>query len=424
MKAIQFGVWIGLLMVLGAVGASGQQPASAEPATPTGSTSATAIEPQATLLRLVKFTGTLKDPSGKPLHGTVSVSFALYENQDDTVPLWQETQELQTDQQGHYSVLLGSTQSGGLPLDLFTAQQARWLGIQATGQAEGPRVLLVSVPYALRAEEAEQLGGKPASDYVLASDLLDTLGHEVESGARLPGPAAGPAGKGAGTGSRSVADPSSKSQCLVLDGTKLVVRGCNTATGTGWPSSWAVNTGTNAVTAQPLAGQNAVPLTLAPNVANPTADLFDVYEDPGLTMQVFSINAQGFVTFQGNNVIFGRTKQAAQSYLRLYGSTANSNLAPPYLDLEKTDTSVKTFLAASTTSNGAICLSSTAPTGDCPTSGTIIKTTAFVLPGGPAWTSGTGAPTGACITGSLYSRADGGVGSTLYVCQSGAWAPK
>ena len=420
MKAIRFGVRIGLLMALGAMGAFGQQSPSAEPATPAGGTSATDTAPP----RLVKFTGTLKDTSGKLLHGTVSASFALYENQDDTVPLWQEIQELQTDQQGRYSVLLGATQSGGLPLDLFAAQQARWLGVQATGQAEGPRVLLVNVPYALRAEEAEQLGGKPASDYVLASDLLDTLGHEVESGARLPGPAAGTAGKGAGTGSRSVADPSSKSQCLVLDGTKLVVRGCNTATGTGWPSSWAVNTGTNAVTAQPLAGQNAVPLTLAPNVANPTADLFDVYEDPGLTMQVFSINAQGFVTFQGNNVIFGRTKQAAQSYLRLYGSTANSNLAPPYLDLEKTDTSVKTFLAASTTSNGAICLSSTAPTGDCPTSGTIIKTTAFVLPGGPAWTSGTGAPTGHCITGSLYSRADGGVGSTLYVCQSGAWAPK
>src|SRR5262249_12799331 len=116
MKATQFGVWIGLLMVLGAVGTSGQQPASAEPATPTGSTSATAIEPQSTLLRLVKFTGALKDASGKPLQGTVSVSFSLYENWDDAVPLWQEIQELQADRQGRYSVLLGATQSGGLPL--------------------------------------------------------------------------------------------------------------------------------------------------------------------------------------------------------------------------------------------------------------------------------------------------------------------
>jgi hypothetical protein len=45
---------------------------------------------------------------------------------------------------------------------------------------------------------------------------------------------------------------------------------------------------------------------------------------------------------------------------------------------------------------------------------------------GPSWTSGTGAPTGACVVGSLYSRTDGGAASTLYVCEgpSGAWMAK
>jgi hypothetical protein len=45
---------------------------------------------------------------------------------------------------------------------------------------------------------------------------------------------------------------------------------------------------------------------------------------------------------------------------------------------------------------------------------------------GPTWTSGTGAPIGACIVGSLYSRTDGAAGSTLYVCQgpSGTWTAK
>ncbi len=32
-----------------------------------------------------------------------------------------------------------------------------------------------------------------------------------------------------------------------------------------------------------------------------------------------------------------------------------------------------------------------------------------------------GAPAGPCTSGSLYTRSDGGVGSTLYVCESSAW---
>ena len=39
------------------------------------------------------------------------------------------------------------------------------------GQAEQPRVLLVSVPYAFKAHEAETLGGKSISDFVLAKDV-------------------------------------------------------------------------------------------------------------------------------------------------------------------------------------------------------------------------------------------------------------
>jgi collagen triple helix repeat protein len=40
------------------------------------------------------------------------------------------------------------------------------------------------------------------------------------------------------------------------------------------------------------------------------------------------------------------------------------------------------------------------------------------------WTRGVGAPSGSCSTGSLFSRTDGGVGSTFYVCEAGAWAAK
>lgn len=41
---------------------------------------------------------------------------------------------------------------------------------------------------------------------------------------------------------------------------------------------------------------------------------------------------------------------------------------------------------------------------------------------GPTWRSGTGAPSGACTSGSLYSRTDGPPG--LYVCDCNSWVAK
>jgi hypothetical protein len=53
-------------------------------------------------------------------------------------------------------------------MELFTSGEARWLGVAAGHLPEQPRVLLVSVPYALEAGDAATLGGKPASAYLLA----------------------------------------------------------------------------------------------------------------------------------------------------------------------------------------------------------------------------------------------------------------
>jgi hypothetical protein len=49
---------------------------------------------------------------------------------------------------------------------------------------------------------------------------------------------------------------------------------------------------------------------------------------------------------------------------------------------------------------------------------------AFKQASGVTWTSGAGAPTTACKTGSLYNRTDGGAKTSLYVCEAGAWAAK
>jgi hypothetical protein len=51
---------------------------------------------------------------------------------------------------------------------MFRSGEARWLGIQPEREPELPRVLLVSAPYALKAADADTLGGLPASAFVLA----------------------------------------------------------------------------------------------------------------------------------------------------------------------------------------------------------------------------------------------------------------
>jgi len=146
---------------------------SAQTATPSASSTASS---SSALPRLVRFAGTVKDLRGTPLTGAVGVTFALYSAETGGSPLWLETQNVTADSSGHYTALLGSTKPDGLPADLFTSEQARWVGVQVSGQGqtEQPRTLLVSAPYALKAGDAETVGGLPPSAFVLAAPATGT----------------------------------------------------------------------------------------------------------------------------------------------------------------------------------------------------------------------------------------------------------
>ena len=123
----------------------------------------TAVVPQ-----LIKFNGTLLDADERPMTGMTGVTFALYSEQTGGASLWMETQNVKPDSNGNYTVLLGAAIKGGVPAELFATGEARWLGIQVEQRPELPRVLLVSVPYALKAADATTLGGLPASAFALA----------------------------------------------------------------------------------------------------------------------------------------------------------------------------------------------------------------------------------------------------------------
>jgi len=145
---------------------------------------------QPSVPRLVKFSGTLKDNAGRAKTGMAAVTFAIYGEQEGGTALWMETQNVTLEEGGKYTVLLGANSDGGVPMELFTDQWRvasgewqekdtaetqssqssadRWLGVGGPEIQTVARVLLVSVPYALRAADAEKLGGLPASAFLLA----------------------------------------------------------------------------------------------------------------------------------------------------------------------------------------------------------------------------------------------------------------
>lgn len=166
MKRDKFGICILVISVCGwATQAWPQEPTTAAP---TALVSAAPVS-ESQVPRLVKFSGTLLDESGKPRTGVAGVTFLLYKGQAGGAPLWMETQNVNLDAKGHYTILLGSSKPDGLPAELFATGEARWLAVQGERQPEQPRVLLLSVPYALKAMDAETLGGRPVSDFALSS---------------------------------------------------------------------------------------------------------------------------------------------------------------------------------------------------------------------------------------------------------------
>jgi hypothetical protein len=167
MKPSPISIAMLLVSLLFAPALLAQSPDSANQNAAPSAASASAAE----VPRLIKFGGTLLDAQDRPMAGPVGVTFALYSQQTGGAALWIETQNVTPDANGVYTVLLGANSANGVPAELFASAEARWLAVQVERQAEQPRVLLVSVPYALKAKDAETLGGKPASAFVTNETL-------------------------------------------------------------------------------------------------------------------------------------------------------------------------------------------------------------------------------------------------------------
>ena len=136
--------------------------------------------PRVAVPSLINFSGTLPETSGGAIAVATGVTFAIYKQQEGGAPLWMETQNVTPDAAGRYTVLLGGTKPDGVPAELFSEHEERWLGVQVQGQTEQPRVLLVSVPYAMKAAEADKLAGHNAGEFVTTDKLQSAVQQQMQ----------------------------------------------------------------------------------------------------------------------------------------------------------------------------------------------------------------------------------------------------
>ncbi|MGB8759273.1 MAG: hypothetical protein WCD01_00155, partial [Candidatus Sulfotelmatobacter sp.] len=93
-----------------------------------GDQSSATFSATATVPRLIRIRGAVRDENGRPLSGAIGITFALYADENDQTAVWQENQTIQLDSGGHYGALLGASNEEGLPQEVFSAGEARWLG--------------------------------------------------------------------------------------------------------------------------------------------------------------------------------------------------------------------------------------------------------------------------------------------------------
>jgi hypothetical protein len=130
----------------------------------------------------LKLSGTISKSRVPPL-GIAAVKFVIYDAATNGTALWQEVQNVPVDSQGRYELTLGATSHDGVPGELFSSGEPRWLGVQPLwpGAEEEPRVLMVSVPYALEAADAQTLGGFPASAFARANSSTTTTAQGIST---------------------------------------------------------------------------------------------------------------------------------------------------------------------------------------------------------------------------------------------------
>lgn len=132
---------------------------------------------QADVPERLHYQGYLTNAVGEPVHcadeascpdGLLDMTFRLYDTAAGGAPLWEEPHGDVDVFEGRFHVVLG----GDVPVTAGLLDAPTWLGVEigTAGEME-PRQTVVSVPYALRSQSADELAGVPAGDFVTLTAL-------------------------------------------------------------------------------------------------------------------------------------------------------------------------------------------------------------------------------------------------------------
>jgi hypothetical protein len=270
---------------------------------------------------------------------TVEAEFRIYAAAEGGDPLWTEKQRVTVGEDGSYSVLLGSANPSGLLQTIFAGGAARWLGVSVERAPEQERVLLSSVPYAMKAADAESLSGHAASDFVTQGQLAqlaqltqaskqDAVAPEIQP--NTPGTVTGSGTSGTvplwtGTltqGNSEITqvgpdigiNEAMPAATLDVNGTaqfrgNVTLPGTGTATTSSGHESQTLNfaasgwSSTENAPVSPAFQMFAYPVNN--NTANPTAKFYMQYRNGSTTTTLFSVNSEGIFGFAAGQTFPG-----------------------------------------------------------------------------------------------------------------------
>src|SRR3984957_17568769 len=327
---------------------------------------------------LISYSGTLKDAGGRALSSVSGVTFLLYRDEQGGAPLWLETQSVKPDATGRYSVQLGAANASGIPANLFVNGEPRWLAVKVSDQPESQRVLLVAVPYAMKAVDAETIGGLPPSAFVLAAP---PIGGAVSANGNATSPAVLPPASVTGSGTADFIP--------LWTSTSALTNSVLFQTGSGTAAKIGINSTTPAATLDVNGGTIVRGLLNFPNAATATAAAGADSRPFGFVASVFNSG-----TASASNQVFhwqaepvNNNKATASATLNLLFAVAPAAAAETGL---KINTKGQFTFAAGQTFPGT---------------GTVSSVSSGVgLTGGPITTSGTLSIASAGVTNAMLQH--------------------